>query len=96
MVSPCIVQQKATLGSHAMSQNRNRNGGGIRRDRRDNRNASGAHRPYERYADVVKANPRLEKYYNELLQFPADENNAFWDALKRELPNSFRFCGSKG
>jgi multisite-specific tRNA:(cytosine-C5)-methyltransferase len=68
----------------------------MRRDRRDNDNANGAHRPYERYPDVVKSNLRLEQYYNDLLQFPEEENKEFWDALKRELPNSFRFCGSKG
>lgn len=25
-----------------------------------------------------------------------DEREKFWEALRRELPNSFRFAGSKG
>ncbi|KAH8912823.1 S-adenosyl-L-methionine-dependent methyltransferase [Coniochaeta sp. PMI_546] len=78
-------------------RNRNR-GGGMRRDRKDrDANPQGqGHRPYTKYPDVVKTNERLETYYNALLELPEEENKAFWDALKRELPNSFRFCGSKG
>lgn len=70
----------------------------MRRDRKDrDANPQGqGHRPYTKYPDVVKTNERLETYYNALLQFDEDESKAFWDALKRELPNSFRFCGSKG
>lgn len=63
-------------------QNRNRDS----RDNRDNR--------YR--ADVVKERENLERYYNELIQLPEEEKVAFWEALRRELPNSFRFCGSKG
>lgn len=49
------------------------------------------------YTDIVKNNPRFEQYYNELnLISDDDERQAFWDALRRDLPNSFRFCGSKG
>lgn len=29
-------------------------------------------------------------------QVPSDEQEEFWTSLRRELPNSFRFCGSKG
>lgn len=70
----------------------------MRRDRkdRDAQPAGGQHRPYTKYPDIVKSNERLEEYYNALLELPQDEQTAFWDALKRELPNSFRFCGSKG
>ncbi|KAB5540475.1 S-adenosyl-L-methionine-dependent methyltransferase [Coniochaeta sp. 2T2.1] len=69
----------------------------MRRDRKD-RDAQprDQHRPYTKYPDVVKTNERLETYYNALLELPEEESKAFWDALKRELPNSFRFCGSKG
>lgn len=67
----------------------------MRRDRKD-RDANAQHRPYTRYPDVVKANEKLEQFYNALLELPEEESTAFWDALKRELPNSFRFCGSKG
>lgn len=31
-----------------------------------------------------------------MIQLPEEEKAAFWEALRRELPNSFRFCGSKG
>jgi multisite-specific tRNA:(cytosine-C5)-methyltransferase len=45
---------------------------------------------------VRKENNRLEQYYNTVLNLPEDEKPDFWAALRRELPNSFRFCGSKG
>jgi multisite-specific tRNA:(cytosine-C5)-methyltransferase len=45
---------------------------------------------------VAKENKRLEEYYNTLVDLPEEERAEFWAALKRELPNSFRFCGSKG
>jgi multisite-specific tRNA:(cytosine-C5)-methyltransferase len=48
------------------------------------------------YAAVTKENERLENFYNTLLQLPDEEKEQYWTALKRELPNSFRFCGSKG
>ncbi|KAK3391096.1 mitochondrial GTPase 2-like protein [Podospora didyma] len=56
----------------------------------------GAHRPYQTYPEIVKEHKRFEDYYNNLLKLPEDEKVEFWAALKRELPNSFRFCGSKG
>lgn len=69
----------------------------MRRDKKGNNDAANqTRRPYETYPDIVKSNERLETYYNTLLQFPEEEQKEFWDALKRELPNSFRFCGSKG
>ncbi|TVY25265.1 Multisite-specific tRNA:(cytosine-C(5))-methyltransferase [Lachnellula hyalina] len=55
--------------------------------------------PYDNrvsYDKVPKHNARLEKYYNDVLGLPEEEREAFWDAYKRELPNSFRFTGSKG
>ena len=54
------------------------------------------HRPYQTFPQVVKENKKLEQYYNTLLDLPEDERADFWAALRRELPNSFRFCGSKG
>jgi multisite-specific tRNA:(cytosine-C5)-methyltransferase len=38
----------------------------------------------------------MEHYYNELIGLSDEDKATFWDALRRELPNSFRFCGSKG
>ncbi|KAL7627590.1 tRNA (cytosine-5-)-methyltransferase ncl1 [Parahypoxylon ruwenzoriense] len=52
--------------------------------------------PYRTYNEIVKKNNNLEKYYDAALPFEDEERCQFWDALKRELPNSFRFCGSKG
>lgn len=64
-----------------------RGGGQSHRDNRgDNR-----YKP-----DIVKKNEKMETYYNELVELPEEEKAAFWEALRRELPNSFRFCGSKG
>ncbi|KAL2131548.1 hypothetical protein VTI74DRAFT_4899 [Chaetomium olivicolor] len=72
----------------------NRGGrGGGRGGGRDNR---GGHRPYQTYPEVAKENKRLEQYYNTLIDLPEGERAEFWAALRRELPNSFRFCGSKG
>ena len=46
---------------------------------------------------IKKNNEQFERYYNELGIVPeGEEREAFWAALRRELPNSFRFCGSKG
>lgn len=38
----------------------------------------------------------MQTYYDTLLEFSEEEKEEFWGALKRDLPNSFRFCGSKG
>ncbi|KAJ4300488.1 tRNA (cytosine-5-)-methyltransferase ncl1 [Collariella sp. IMI 366227] len=67
--------------------------GGGRGGGRDNR---AGHRPYQTYPEVPKENKRLEEYYNTLIDLPEEERAEFWAALRRELPNSFRFCGSKG
>ncbi|KAF4980776.1 hypothetical protein FZEAL_3290 [Fusarium zealandicum] len=48
------------------------------------------------YAVVPKENEKFQRFYDTLLQLPEEEKNAYWEALRRELPNSFRFCGSKG
>ncbi|KAF8857893.1 S-adenosyl-L-methionine-dependent methyltransferase [Acephala macrosclerotiorum] len=62
-------------------------GGGGRRGGEDNRVS---------FEKVPKQNEKLEKYYNSVLRLSNEEKEEFWDALKRELPNSFRFAGSKG
>lgn len=48
------------------------------------------------YSEVPKANELYEKYYNELGLVDDTEKEEFWSALKRDLPSSFRFTGSKG
>ncbi|PFH60837.1 hypothetical protein XA68_10244 [Ophiocordyceps unilateralis] len=48
------------------------------------------------YAAITKENEKFQEYYDSLLQLPDDEKKLYWETLRRELPNSFRFCGSKG
>lgn len=45
---------------------------------------------------MPKHNEKLERYYNSVLGLAEEEKEDFWAALRRELPNSFRFAGSKG
>ncbi|EEP82306.1 hypothetical protein UREG_07171 [Uncinocarpus reesii 1704] len=47
------------------------------------------------YAPIDKSNEKFETYYNSLGIVPDDEKEQFWDALRRDLPNSFRFTGSR-
>lgn len=63
-------------------------GGGGGRQYQDNRVS---------FDQVNKHNEKLERFYNSLNIVPeGPEREAFWAALRRELPNSFRFTGSKG
>ncbi|KAG9239904.1 S-adenosyl-L-methionine-dependent methyltransferase [Calycina marina] len=48
------------------------------------------------FEKTPKGNAKLERYYNKILGLGEEEQAEFWAALKRELPNSFRFAGSKG
>lgn len=54
----------------------------------------GGHRQWR--APVIKENENLERLYTELAIVPEDEKEEFWAAMRRELPSSFRFTGSKG
>ncbi|KAI0106303.1 S-adenosyl-L-methionine-dependent methyltransferase [Nemania sp. FL0031] len=51
---------------------------------------------YRSYPDIPKQNEKLENFYNSLLPLDDAEKSEFWEALRKDLPNSFRFCGSKG
>ncbi|KAI5463463.1 NOL1/NOP2/sun family protein [Mariannaea sp. PMI_226] len=51
---------------------------------------------YRDYPAIPKENEKFQRFYDTLLQQDDEEKAAYWDALRRELPNSFRFCGSKG
>ncbi|KAH7031225.1 S-adenosyl-L-methionine-dependent methyltransferase [Microdochium trichocladiopsis] len=66
-------------------------GGGGRGGDRD-RDGGG----YRSHSEIKKENERLERFYNSALPLEESERAEFWAALRRELPNSFRFCGSKG
>ncbi|KAH6996178.1 S-adenosyl-L-methionine-dependent methyltransferase [Ilyonectria sp. MPI-CAGE-AT-0026] len=69
---------------------KNRRGGGGGRGGGQSRGS------FRDYPVVPKENEKLQRFYDTLLALPEEEKTAYWDALKRELPNSFRFCGSKG
>lgn len=51
---------------------------------------------YQDRGEISRNNTLFEKYYNELGIIGNEEQGEFWDALRRDLPNSFRFTGSKG
>ncbi|KAK5088972.1 tRNA (cytosine-5-)-methyltransferase ncl1 [Lithohypha guttulata] len=61
-------------------------GGPNRRDQPDNRVDK---------SKLPRVNEKFENFYNELGIVPAEERDAFWKAMKTDLPNSFRFTGSK-
>lgn len=46
-------------------------------------------------ADVYRHNDRYERYYDELNVVADDEMPKLWEAMRRDLPNSFRFTGSR-
>lgn len=48
------------------------------------------------HSDMPKNNELYEGYYNGLGLVEEGERDEFWNTLRRELPNSFRFTGSKG
>ncbi|KAL6242460.1 tRNA (cytosine-5-)-methyltransferase ncl1 [Rhinocladiella similis] len=58
-------------------------GGGPRQDNRGNK------------AEISRNNEKFEEYYNILGVIPDEEKEDFWAAMRRDLPNSFRFTGSK-
>lgn len=74
-------------GGGGRGRNRGGGGGGGQRQFVDNRVS---------FADVDKQNEKFERFYNALNIVEGEEREAFWTTLRRELPNSFRFTGSKG
>ena len=46
-------------------------------------------------ADVIRTNKLYESYYGELGIADEEEMGLLWEAMRRDLPNSFRFAGSK-
>ncbi|KAI9876473.1 MAG: hypothetical protein M1830_006446 [Pleopsidium flavum] len=65
---------------------------------RGGRGGRGGQRSQQRadYQEVQKHNDLFERFYNELDIVEDSERTEFWTALRRDLPNSFRFTGSKG
>ncbi|KAJ5975470.1 Multisite-specific tRNA:(cytosine-C(5))-methyltransferase [Penicillium waksmanii] len=48
------------------------------------------------WSEIARTNEKLERYYNELGIVSEAEKEDFWAAMRRDLPNSFRFTGSRG
>ncbi|KAI5308536.1 hypothetical protein KEM55_005475 [Ascosphaera atra] len=71
-----------------MGRRGNRKGGGGRGGNRGGQRAD--------YSAIDKHNEKYEGYYNGLNIVPEEEREELWTAMRRELPNSFRFTGSKG
>ncbi|KAI9761855.1 MAG: hypothetical protein M4579_000795 [Chaenotheca gracillima] len=71
---------------------------GKRGGKKQSGGARGGRRPARRadYREVLRENVNYEKYYNSLDIVGDDEREDFWASLRRDLPNSFRFAGSKG
>lgn len=45
---------------------------------------------------MKRNNPRFENYYNNLDIIDEEERPDFWNSMRSDLPNSFRFAGSRG
>ncbi|KAK4963291.1 tRNA (cytosine-5-)-methyltransferase ncl1 [Elasticomyces elasticus] len=76
---------------------RGRGGGRGRGRGGGNRGGGGGQDNRVSFDQIPKQNDKLERFYNTLNIVPeGPERDAFWTALRRELPNSFRFTGSKG
>ncbi|KAG6005584.1 hypothetical protein E4U21_007843 [Claviceps maximensis] len=71
-----------------------RRGGGGGGGRGNSSTANGG--GWRDYAPFDKNNEKLQHYYDSLLQLPEEEKQQYWEYLRRELPNSFRFTGSRG
>jgi len=99
----------STMSRGRYNKNGPRGGGGGGRGGRGGRGRggrggrggnSGGQRQYQdtrvSFNDMVKQNEKFERYYNSLNIVPSgSERDDFWTALRRELPNSWRFTGSK-
>lgn len=46
--------------------------------------------------EIDRHNERYERYYNDLGIVNEDEREQFWESMRSDLPNSFRFAGSRG
>lgn len=78
-----------------VSQNRGRGGGG----RGGGGGGGGGHWKRDDrvgQGQVERTNKRFESYYNDLDIIIEEERSAFWESLRSDLPNSFRFAGSRG
>ncbi|KAI1152074.1 S-adenosyl-L-methionine-dependent methyltransferase [Nemania diffusa] len=75
---------------------KNHRGGRKGGDRKGGENRKPRVDAYRSSPSISKNNEKLEAFYNSLLPLDDAEKSEFWEALRKDLPNSFRFCGSKG
>ncbi|KAI5845827.1 S-adenosyl-L-methionine-dependent methyltransferase [Morchella snyderi] len=71
------------------------------RSRRENKGgqgsgSKGADTRGDAYVSIPTENEKYEKFYKESGLIPEEEWEEFWSTLKRTLPTTFRFTGSKG
>lgn len=83
------------MGRNKRGNNRRGGGNGGHFDGRRRADTATNNR-YNSYPSIAKENEKLQRFYDALLSFSDEEKEEFWTAYRRELPNSFRFCGSKG
>ena len=89
---PSARRSYAYCSRRLQKKNPNRNKSGGQKRERD------IHKPGERgnYPTIPSENPLYEHFYRESNLVPKEEWDDFWSALKRTLPTTFRFTGSKG
>ncbi|OOF95366.1 hypothetical protein ASPCADRAFT_207840 [Aspergillus carbonarius ITEM 5010] len=68
---------------------------GGKRGKKGGRGGGGG-RERQNWQQVPRENAKFENYYNSQGFIPEEEREAFWEAIRRDLPNSFRFTGSRG
>ncbi|KAJ5314415.1 uncharacterized protein N7443_001299 [Penicillium atrosanguineum] len=56
----------------------------------------GGGRRSNNWQDISRNNAKMERYYTESGIIPEEDLEPFWDYMRRDLPNSFRFTGSRG
>ncbi|KAF2840125.1 S-adenosyl-L-methionine-dependent methyltransferase [Patellaria atrata CBS 101060] len=81
-----------------MGKRGNKNGRGRGRGRGGRGGGGGGSRDGWRtnWTAISKEHEKFERYYNKLGILEEGEKEQFWEAMRRELPSSFRFAGSRG
>ncbi|KAI5858849.1 S-adenosyl-L-methionine-dependent methyltransferase [Tricharina praecox] len=82
-----------------MNRNKKKGGNGDRNkfgNRKRERGTGPAKGERGNYTSITTENALFERFYKESNVVPEDEWEDFWGALKRTLPTTFRFTGSRG
>jgi hypothetical protein len=86
---------RAYIGYY-QNKNGNRNKFGDKRRDRGGQKQQPAQGERGNYTSIATENALYERFYKESQILPEDEWEPFWEALKRTLPTTFRFTGSRG